>query len=142
MVTFKTGDIYNFNTLYGSVLGSSFKNMYLESISSFNYAIKHADIVTTYKQIQDIYSIATGSDNFINMYKNDMYYIFKTSDNTTKVFASRWIDADTIEEVKTSTLEISIRDFTGLDYSRIEKALSDLGYRNITISVSGKNNYY
>lgn len=141
VVTMKTGDIYNFNTRYGSVLGSSFKNMLLEAITSFEHAVRYADIVTTYKDIQDIYLITGSSDVLTNLYKGDSYYIFRTEDGTTKVFAASWIDVDSIVEVKTKTLEISIRDFTGLDYSKIEKALKDLGYRNFVISTSGYNNY-
>lgn len=141
MVTFKNGNIYNFNTNYGAVLGSSFKNMYLEATCGFDYAVKFADVVTIYKQIQDLYHVSDSSDVLINLYKNDMYYVFRAPDKSTKVFASTWIDIDSIMEVKTKTLNIEIKDFTGLDYSKIEKALNDLGYRNFSISTSGYNDY-
>ena len=133
---FKTGNIYNFNTRYGSILGSSYKNMLLEAVCGFDYAVKYSDVVTPYRQIMDAYWPTTSSDVLINHYKNDIYFIFKTTENETKVFASLWLDYDSVVKISTKTLTIEIKDFTGIDYSRIEKALNDLGYRNFTFATT------
>jgi hypothetical protein len=121
---------YNFNTLASGLLDISLKNVLLVGITDANEVIKFTAgaVVGQYRNIYPLLPNGTPNDIY-----QCTFYRFKTQDNEIIYLADQWIDADTIEEVTSVSIRITIPNTKLQDKSRIRDLLNASGYTSFTI---------
>lgn len=117
--------LYKFNTIASTLLGTGFNNMKLVSIMDHTQAAKETDILNIHNSIQGILS----NTNLPINVESCTYLKFLSGDGSTTVLAKEYLTD--IEEIKTSTLLITVNNYTDSDYILLRDTLNKLGFYNI-----------
>ena len=133
MMPFSLKKLYNFNTLAGVMLGQSYQSMKVVSIMDSKQAIQHADILTIYNNVKTVISNLPSSVDDLT------YILFENTDKEKVLLALEYIEISSVVEVETIDIVMKVYDVTTEDLSIIRKAVSELGYSNIGLSVTGKS---
>lgn len=125
-ITPQLGKSYNFKTLSPVILGSEYKNQKVIGIFNSSEAMKYGDIQTTYslvaKEITTLPKI------------NDLTFIlFESLDQNKTILALEYLSINTIVEVTTFKLNITINNANTEDTSIITNVLKELGYNDFKI---------
>lgn len=118
---------YNIETIAPNLLGSSYRNLRVKAIFSTDEAIKrNVDVYNLHNNIKQL------SNAHLPTSADDCDYILFEDDRKTEIIVAYQYLSD-IRPVLTSTLVITIPNYTGYDAAMIERQLRKLGYDNFTI---------
>ena len=128
MLSFTPGKTYTFNTTAPAVLGTQVVNAELIEICTYDRAIKIENIILKWRQIYPV--LPPGTPNNPALF---VYYFFKGESGEEILLAEPWIDANTIQEISATNIQITIPDI-GLDQiTAVRNALNALGITGYTI---------
>lgn len=127
-MNFRIGNVYNFHTKAASVLGLIVTNVTLKSIVDYETALAIDNITSKYRVIYPLLPNGTPDNP-----KDCVYYVFKSFDGQTLVYADQWIDENSIEQVDSIDLEIIINNITHNDITRVRDVLNALGFTDYGI---------
>lgn len=128
-VNWKIGSKYKFNTIAPSVLGNTFSNLKLLSIMGFEEAVKKQDVITIHNQIKN----QVANANLPNRVQDCTFLYFENAGGDKLVFANEYLT--NVETVTTTTLLITVKNYTGTDLTNITAALNKLGYYDLETSI-------
>lgn len=114
---------YSFSTRAPGILGSSFSNLKLASIMTFDLANKFINVMSMHANIYPV--LPEGISDNPESYT---YYLFKTESNGELILADVWIDQNTVIEKGSQSLVIEIPRVTNTDIIRINNTLNMMGY--------------
>lgn len=117
--------LYKFNTIASNILGTAYNNMKLLAIMDHTQAAKETDILNIHNSIQGILA----NSNLPITVESCTFLKFQSADGSFVVFAKEYLTD--IEEIKSSTLVITVNNYTDSDYVIIRDALNKLGYSNL-----------
>lgn len=125
-VTPQLGKSYNFKTLSPVILGSEYKNQKVIGIFNSSEAMKYGDIQTTYSLISKEISTLPKINDL-------MFVLFESLDQDKTILALEYLDINTIVEVTTFDLNITIKNASTEDTTIITNVLKELGYNDFKI---------
>ena len=118
---------YNFSTRVPALLGGSYYSAQVEAILSADEAIRTVDIMTLHEQVK--------ANIAINTIAKDCTWIkFKLVDGSYKILALEYIDLNSVKEVSTIHVNISLHGISTEDIAIIESRLRELGYKDYTVT--------
>lgn len=135
MFNFKIKNSYSFEVHPSSVLGNDFKNVTILAILDRATAETITNITVKHPLIYPLLPAGTINDP-------DAYTYLKIEHESgdTTVIAYEWIRTDTIVEVESQELIITVRDAnTAGDVEIIRNALAYNGFNDVTINVVHRN---
>lgn len=127
---FKINRKYNYNTIAPNILGSSYSNMTLIGIMSFSEASKEYDILSIHSSIRN----QTANINVPVNASDCTYLKFKSPGGDFKIIAQEYITSS--EEVESTTLTITVKNYTSSDYIVLKNALEGLGYFDLDFNIT------
>lgn len=114
---------YSFETLVPAMLGAKIKNAKL--IAVLDYSTVSA-FINPHSQHSIIYPhLPPNTPRDLTKY---IYYLFRTENNETAVFANVWINESTIKEINTNSIKIEVFNVGADDLTRINKLLMSAGF--------------
>jgi hypothetical protein len=129
---FKIRSVYNFDTLAPSILGSTYKGVTVLGQIDATLAATMEDVPAVHAQV---FSFLQGSGT-PNNYKAYDYILIQTASGQKRVLGIPWIDANSIVEVTSRTIVATITNVTATDLPRIQAALVQNGFNNVTLAIS------
>ncbi len=121
---------YNFETLAPAILGDKIRNAKLTSIVDYSMAIK---LFNPNSQHANVYPhLPSGTPRDLTKY---IYYVFKTQNNETRIFAREWINLNTVEVVNGTTVRVDVFNVSAQDVSNIRQLLLSAGYSTLNLQV-------
>ena len=134
MYNFQIGNTYNFNTRAPAVLGSLFKNATILGIVDYNTASTYINIDVMQRTIYPLLPQGTPDNP-----KKYTYLLIQAESGQKTVLAYQWIDENTIAEVSSATIIVTLPNVNATDAERIRDSLALLGFTGFTIDVQGEN---
>lgn len=130
MIEFSINSTYNFETLAPAILGDKIKNAKLTSIVDYGMATK---LFNPNSQHANVYThLPPGTPRDLTKY---VYYVFKTENNETRVFAREWINLNSAELVSGTTIRVDIYNISAQDQAHIRQLLLAAGYTSLNFQV-------
>lgn len=118
--------VYSFNTLAPTVLGSKFSGMKVMSIMSVKEAVKYRDVVTLQSNLANTLPLPD-----IN---TCTFILFQNINGEETVLAYEWLDPNSIVKTTTTNIKVELFNTTADDLSIITMRLKELGYTGFNIS--------
>ncbi len=113
---------YNFATYAPTILGDSYNNMEVMSIMGLDDAMKEDNIFQLHAQVFP--HLPDGTPNVPNQYD---YIKFRTSAGNTVILAYTWVVENSIQEVTSTTLRVTIFNADISDMAVIRDLLNGVG---------------
>lgn len=121
---------YSFETLVPSLLGGLIKNAKLIAVLDYSTV---TSFINPHAQHASIYPhLPIGTPRDLTKY---IYYLFRTENGESKVFANVWINENTVNEVNTNVIKIEVFNVNTDDVSRLNKLLHSAGYDSFNIDM-------
>lgn len=130
MLPFELNSVYNFNTVAPAILGLEFKRVTVLAVLNYSIANTYINIETNHINIFPYLPVGTVNDP-----KTYQYLLIKTETGEDTVLALPWIDLDSVTQVTSQSLVLTVNDINNTDTVKIRDAMIMLGYNNFTISV-------
>ena len=130
MLPFELNSVYSFNTVAPAILGLEFKRVTVLGVLSYSVANTFINIETNHINIFPY--LPTGT---VNDPKTYQYLLIKTETGENTVLALPWIDLDSVTQVTSQSLVLTVNNINNTDTTKIRDAMIMLGYNNFTISV-------
>jgi len=127
-MSFKIKGRYTFTTLAPHVLGAEYRNVTVESIMSYNDAVKKRDVTTLHSILLDTIPNLPQSPDLCQ------YLSLVTESGESLVIAVEYIDAESIQVVSGINIKIELRNSSLEDLNTIRLALNELGVPDMVIS--------
>lgn len=127
---------FNIKANAGAVLGQTHTNLKLKGIIDSTEAIRYGDIETIHANIKAVGNIA----NLPEFTVSCTWLLFNNADGEKVIIAQEYIDSDTIQEITKLNARFELRDITTEDLEIIRGTLSDLGYRNVDVTMYDQAN--
>jgi len=126
---FEINKLYDFTTIAPTILGNSFKKLKVFGITNAVDAIRYSDIHNTNEQI------LTMVGNILPSVSTMTFIIFVNSDGEKVVLSLDWIDANSIQLITKTDLQITAIDISNIDMESIISVLKNLGIVNLDIKM-------
>lgn len=121
--------VYKFNTIAPGILGATFENMKVVGIINYKEALLFEDIISIHTKVTTtVTNVSLPMD-----YQDCTYVKFENGSGLTKILALEYIQADSIVEIQTKKLIITINNFSDQDPTIVSNALKDLGYWDFAV---------
>jgi hypothetical protein len=130
MLPFELNSVYSFNTVAPAILGLEFKRVTVLAVLNYSIANTFINIETNHINIYPY--LPTGT---VNDPKTYQYLLIKTETGENTVLAIPWIDLDSVTQVTTQSLILTVNNINSTDTTKIRDAMIMLGYNSFTISV-------
>jgi hypothetical protein len=130
MLPFELNSVYSFNTVAPAILGLEFKRVTVLAVLNYSIANTFINIETNHINIYPY--LPTGT---VNDPKTYQYLLIKAETGENTVLAIPWIDLDSVTQVTTQSLILTVNNINSTDTTKIRDAMIMLGYNSFTISV-------
>lgn len=120
---------YTFETRAPAILGAKIKNAKLVSIIDYHSAVKTYNINNQHANIYRHLPAGT-----IRNPEKYIYYVFETINNERKCFADVWINMDSVQEMLSETLTITVYSTANGDAERLRNLLLAAGFNQFNIA--------
>lgn len=130
MYDFKIGNVYNFNTLVPTLLGTEFKNVSVLGLIDYTTACSIINVDLMHRKIYPLLPPGT-----VDNPKKYTYLLVMTESGNKTVVAYPWIDASTIVLVDSVTITVTLANRNSTDAAAIRDAITLLGFKDFTIEV-------
>lgn len=128
---FKIGSIYNFNTLAPSVLEAMMIHVKILGIIDYHLASKYLDVDLMQRTLYPLLPPGTPRDA-----RDYVYVLFETEAKIVTVLAMEWIDVNSIEEITSVRIKVTIDKAALEDVPRIRDTLKLMGHHDISIETT------
>jgi hypothetical protein len=130
-LNFQVRQVYNFKVYPAALLGNDFNGVTILAIMDRDSAAKEID--PQGKHIQVYPFLPAGTPNDPNAYD---YIKIRTSAGIVTILGIAWIDPSSIVLVSQRTATIVVDNVNAGDVPRIVNALSQNGFRSVSVSLS------
>jgi hypothetical protein len=130
---FQTRKKYSFDVYPQQVLGTGFKNITVQAVLDYQTALAFADIDALH---QNVFKYLP--DGTPNRPQDFDYILFITESGNRTVLGIPWIVDETVQEIGSLKMNITIDGVSASDIDRVRGCLSQNGYNNIAISLIGQ----
>ena len=121
---FKQGSVYTFTTIYANILGGTFEKVKLSGVVDYQTAkLLNPNIDSIQASIFPY--LAAGASEKHTSYQ---YYIFQKQTGDIAIFATEWINLDTVRENSVEYLDIRISGANPSDMATIKNILGLSGW--------------
>lgn len=118
------GGVYSFTTIVPSLLGGTYVNAKVSGIVSYDAAKIFDPNIDAVQQAVLPYLAVTSSTKHTSY----VYYVFTTQTGALKVFASEWINHDSVHENTLEFLDIRVSGASASDLPAIKHILGLSGW--------------
>lgn len=129
-MNFALRQTYSFDVHPVGVLGNGFKNVVALAVMDPATALKEIDIYALHAQVYP--SLPAGSPKRPTDYD---YVKFRMPNGEETVLGMPWIKEDTITQITTSVIKVTLGGVTPADVTKVRNALVQNGFTNYEISV-------
>jgi len=126
---FKTGGIYDFNTIAPITL-NNYKNVKVSGVIDFDIAVNFEDVIGINEKIKE----ELGKD--IQGIESSKFYIFRGINDEKVTLSELWIIQDSIKQIESMDLLIKVKNVEDTDKYVIQNILRKAGYLNVEINKS------
>lgn len=130
MLPFELNSVYNFNTVAPAILGLEFKRVTVLAILNYSVANTFINIETNHVNIYPYLPPGT-----INDPKTYQYLLIKTESGNDTVLAIPWIDLNSVTQVTTQSIVVTLNNVSTTDTVKIRDAMIMLGYNDFKITL-------
>lgn len=127
---FKTNRVYNLDVYPASIIPTKFQNAKLVGMFDFQTALVFDDIPAIHANVFPL--LPAGTPNRPEDYE---YLLFQIGTEK-KILARQWINEETVKEVNSSKLIVTIGATGSSDIEDVRSCLYQNGYRELDIVVS------
>jgi hypothetical protein len=127
---FSIKKVYHFDVYPSGILGNDFQNVTVLSIMDYESAIQMADIPAIHANVFPTLPAGTPEDPSATNYLK-----IRTANGQTTVLGLSWIKEETVQEVNSIAVQVTISGVATEDVSRIRVALAQNGFNNLDIKV-------
>jgi hypothetical protein len=121
---FNLNRLYNFTTYAPALFSDAFKQMRVIGIVGYNTAKQHSNVDVLQRQIFPL--LPAGTPDRTADYT---YLLFESSAGIKSVLAYPWIIENSIVEVESINLSVSVFDIDDTDMNKIRDVLNSMGYK-------------
>ena len=129
-INFVLRSVYDFDVYPSGLMQASFKNVTVMAIMDAATANLYIDTEAMHVQVYP--SLPEGTPNDATAYD---YFRIQTQTGQTMILGLAWINANTVTLVQSSTIKAIIGNVSAADIPRIQNALVQNGYNNISLSI-------
>lgn len=130
MNPFEIDGVYNFNTLAPAILGADFKRVTVLAILNYKVAASYINIESNHVNIYPYLPVGTVNDP-----KTYQYVLVKTQSGEDTVLALPWINLETVVQVTTQTISVTLNNVNVDDTIKIRDSLILMGYTDFAITI-------
>lgn len=123
---------YSFDVYPQQILGTGFKNVTVQGIFDYQTALSFADIDALHQNVYQYLPAGTP-----NRPQDFDYLYLRTESGDNTIIGIPWIVEETVQLVNALTMHITIPGVSSSDIDQVRACLSQNGYNNITITMSG-----
>lgn len=129
---FELKKLYNFTTYAPAILGGDFTQARVVALLDYDSALKYANVDLLQRQVYS--KLPVGTVDEVSSYT---FVLVERSDGTRVVLAYPWIIPESVVEVKTVSLSVTIYNADDTDMARIRDVLNTMGYQfNIVMNTA------
>jgi len=125
--------IYNFRTISNTILNGEYRNLRVTANLGFKQAVRYSGPLHDVVSVRQRLILATGKNL---MEADKVRYLLLEDDYENEILlAEDWIIKDTVELVKSLTVDFTITGLTSSDITVINNMLNALGHKPTNVNI-------